>query len=96
VPASFSLWAPGSRGCARAALGCPHNLFGRAAWAPDWVSDPSLSPTFLGLPTASFVVNGATPPSNLGLLTAGVEYRWLNGFSLMGRFDSELANGSHT
>jgi uncharacterized protein with beta-barrel porin domain len=72
------------------------NLFSRAAWAHDWVSDPSLTPTFLGLPTASFVVNGAAPPSNLGLLTAGAEYRWLNGVSLMGKFDSELANRAQT
>jgi uncharacterized protein with beta-barrel porin domain len=46
-------------------------LFGRAAWAHDWQSNPNLTATFIGLPAASFVVNGAAPPTNLALVTAG-------------------------
>jgi outer membrane autotransporter protein len=68
-------------------------LFGRAAWAHDWQSNPNLTATFIGLPTATFVVDGAAPPSNLALVTAGAEWRWLNGLSFMAKFDGELADG---
>ncbi len=71
-------------------------LFGRAAWAHDRNSNPSLTPTFLGLPTVSFVVNGATPPQDLALLTAGAELRMSNGWSMMARFDGEFGQGSQT
>jgi outer membrane autotransporter protein len=71
-------------------------LFARAAYAHDWASDPSLSPTFLGLPTATFVVNGAPAPHNLALATLGTETRWSNGWSLMARFDGEFASGGQT
>jgi uncharacterized protein with beta-barrel porin domain len=68
------------------------DLFGRAAWAHDWQSDPNLSATFIGLPTATFVVNGAAPPKDLALVTAGAESRWRNGWSIMAKFDGEFAN----
>ena len=41
-------------------------LSARAAWAHDWVTDPSLLATFQTLPGASFIVNGAVPPEELG------------------------------
>ena len=72
------------------------DVFGRLAWAHDWQSNPNLSATFIGLPAATFVVNGASPPSNLALLTAGAEWRWRNGWSFMARLDGELANRSDT
>lgn len=72
------------------------DLFGRIAWAHDWQTDPSLTAAFLGTPLAGFVVNGATPPSNLALVTAGAEWRLTNGWSLLAKFDSELAAGSQT
>jgi uncharacterized protein with beta-barrel porin domain len=68
-------------------------LFGRAAWAHDWQSNPSLTATFIGLPAAIFVVNGAAPPKNLALITAGAEWGLRNGWSILGKFDGELANG---
>lgn len=71
-------------------------LFGRAAWAHDWDGNSSLTPTFLGLPASSFVVNGAKSPANLALLTAGSELRLRNGWSLMGKFDGEFAEHSQT
>jgi outer membrane autotransporter protein len=71
-------------------------LFGRAAYAHDWQSDPALAATFIGLPTATFVVNGAAPPHDLALLTSGAELRWRNGWSLMGKFDGEFSNRSQT
>jgi uncharacterized protein with beta-barrel porin domain len=68
------------------------DLFGRAAWAHDWQSDPNLTATFIGLPTATFVVNGASPPNNLALVTVGAESRWRNGWSIMAKFEGEFAN----
>jgi outer membrane autotransporter protein len=71
-------------------------LFGRAAWAHDRDSNLALTPTFQALPGASFTVNGAAPPSDLALVTAGAELRLRGGWALMGRFDGELADGSQT
>jgi uncharacterized protein with beta-barrel porin domain len=68
-------------------------VFGRVAWAHDWQTDPDLTASFIGLPTATFVVDGAAPPSNLALLTAGAEWRWANGWSFMAKLDGELAQG---
>jgi uncharacterized protein with beta-barrel porin domain len=70
------------------------DLFGRVAWAHDWQSTPNLTASFIGLPTASFVVNGAAPPKDLALLTVGAEWRWRNGWSFMAKFDGEFAQGS--
>jgi uncharacterized protein with beta-barrel porin domain len=42
------------------------------------------------------VVNGATPPTDLALLTAGTELNMRNGWSVLGKFDSELAQRSRT
>jgi outer membrane autotransporter protein len=71
-------------------------LFGRAAWAHDWQSNPNLTATFIGLPTATFVVNGAAPPKNLALLTAGFDWRWRNGWSASAKLDGEFAPGAQT
>jgi autotransporter-associated beta strand protein len=69
---------------------------GRVAWAHDWISDPSLTPLFLTLPGASFVVNGATPAKDSALLSAGTEYRLANGVTLLAKFDGEFASHSST
>jgi outer membrane autotransporter protein len=71
-------------------------MFGRVAWAHDWQSNPNLTATFIELPAATFVVDGATPAKDLALVTAGTEWRWRNGWSLMAKFDGELAKGSDT
>jgi uncharacterized protein with beta-barrel porin domain len=65
-------------------------------WAHDRQSDPELTATFIGLPAASFVVNGATPPTNLALVTAGAQWRVASGWSLLVKFEGELASGSDT
>jgi autotransporter-associated beta strand protein len=70
------------------------SMFGRAAWAHDWQSNPNLDADFLALPAASFVVNGAEPPPDLALATAGVELRLTNGWTLMAKFDGEFGRGS--
>ncbi|NVO12608.1 MAG: autotransporter domain-containing protein [Rhodoplanes sp.] len=72
------------------------SLQARAAWAHDWVSDPTLTPTFQALPGASFVVAGATAVPDLALVSAGAELRLAGGWSLAGRFDGELAGRGQT
>jgi uncharacterized protein with beta-barrel porin domain len=69
---------------------------GRIGWAHDWQNNPRLGATFLGLPAASFVVNGAVPPTDLLLLTNGAEWRWRTGWSFLAKFDGEVAGGSQT
>jgi outer membrane autotransporter protein len=71
-------------------------LFGRGAWAHDWQNSLQASPAFLTLPTASFVVNGAKPASDLAVVTAGAELRLTGGISLMGKFDGEFGAGTST
>jgi outer membrane autotransporter protein len=71
-------------------------LFGRAAYAHDWFTNLAFTPTFQALPGASFVVNGVTPPPDLGLVTAGAEWHMARNLSLMARFDGEFGNGDQT
>ena len=71
-------------------------LFGRLAWAHDSQSNTSITPAFLGLPTPSFIINGATTPRDKALLTAGAEWRPRQAWSLTGKFDGEFASGSTT
>jgi uncharacterized protein with beta-barrel porin domain len=73
------------------------NLFGKATWAHDAVSDPSLSASFIGLtPIASFVVNGAAPSHDLAVLSSGAEWRLVSGLSLMAKFDGEFSGRTTT
>jgi autotransporter-like protein len=73
------------------------NLFGKATWAHDAVSDPQLSASFIGLtPIASFVVNGAAPSHDLALLSSGVEWRFASGLSVMAKFDGEFSSRTTT
>jgi uncharacterized protein with beta-barrel porin domain len=71
-------------------------LRGKVARAHDWITDPSLMPTFEALPGASFIVNGATPAKNSALTSAGAELRLANGLACLAKFDSELASHSST
>jgi outer membrane autotransporter protein len=73
------------------------NLFGRAAWAHDWQNASQASATFLGVsPIASFIVYGANPAADLGVVTAGAELRMASGWGLMGKFDGEFAPRTQT
>ena len=76
--------------------GKPLVLRARAAWAHDWVSDPSANATFQTVPGVSFIVNGATPPKDSALTSASAEYFLTQQLSLMGRFEGEFASGSQT
>jgi autotransporter-associated beta strand protein/T5SS/PEP-CTERM-associated repeat protein len=73
------------------------SVFGRAAWAHDWQNTPQASATFLGLsPIAAFIVNGAKPAADIGVVTAGAELRLTSGWGLMGKFDGEFGSGTQT
>lgn len=83
----------------RATLVSPNavlTLRGRAAWAHDWVSDPTLNAAFQALPGASFIVNGATPAKDAALASAGAELKFSNGVALSAKFDGEFAARSTT
>ena len=71
-------------------------LRARAAWAHDWISDPTLAAVFQALPGASFIVNGATPAKDSALASAGAEFRFPNGVTFLGKFDGEFAAHSAT
>ena len=74
----------------------PVLLRARAAWAHDWVSNPSLDAVFEALPGAGFTVNGATPPKNSALTSASAELHITADWSLTAKFDGEFASGSQT
>jgi outer membrane autotransporter protein len=76
--------------------GMPLVLRARAAWAHDWVSDPSLLALFQALPGASFIVTGATPAKDSALASAGAEWHLTPQLSLAAKFDGEFASGSQT
>jgi uncharacterized protein with beta-barrel porin domain len=78
------------------ASGAGLHLIGRIGWAHDWQNNPQLGATFLGPAAASFVVNGAVPPTNLLLLTNGAEWRLRSGWSFLAKFDGEFAGSSQT
>jgi outer membrane autotransporter protein len=71
-------------------------LFGRAAWAHDWFSDPSVTAGFVSLPGSIFTVIGAAPAHDSLLVSAGAQISFTNGISLLGRFDSEFSQHSQT
>ena len=72
------------------------SLFGRAAWAHDWYSDPSVTATFLSLPGASFTEFGAAPVHDSLLTSAGAQISFSNGISLSGSFEGEFAGHSQS
>jgi autotransporter-associated beta strand protein len=71
-------------------------LRGRAAWAHDWITDPSLTAVFQTLPGASFIVNGAAPVHDSALASVGAEIKLRNGWAVMAKFDGEFASRSQT
>ena len=67
-------------------------LRGRFAWAHDFNPDRNIAATFLALPGASFVVNGAAMAPDAALVTAALEKKWLNGWSAAATFEGEFSN----
>jgi autotransporter-associated beta strand protein len=76
--------------------GKPLVLFGRLAWAHDFVSNPSLSAAFETLPGSSFTVNGAPMPQNSALTSAGAQFFLTPQWTLLAKFDGEFAKTSQT
>jgi outer membrane autotransporter protein len=71
-------------------------LRAKLGYAHDWVSNASLAAVFQALPGGSFIVTGATPAHDAGLLSTGAELRFANGWSLAAKFDGEFAAHSQT
>ena len=71
-------------------------LRGKLGYAHDWVSNPSLAAVFQALPGTNFIVNGAAPAHDSGLVAAGAELRFASGISLAAKFDGEFAAHSQT
>ena len=71
-------------------------LYGRIAWAHDFINNPSLSAVFQALPGGSFTVNGAPIPHDSALTTAGAQLFLTPRWTLLARFDGEFGNGSQT
>jgi uncharacterized protein with beta-barrel porin domain len=67
-------------------------LRGRAAWAHDFNTDRAASATFMSLPGASFVVNGAAAAHDAALTTASAEMSFISGISLAATFEGEFSD----
>lgn len=76
--------------------GKPLILFGRVAWAHDFVSNPALSAAFETLPGTNFTVFGAPMPRDSALTSAGAQLFLSVNWSLIAKFDGEFAPGSQT
>ena len=71
-------------------------LRGRLAWAHDFNTDRNVQATFLALPGASFVVNGANPAADTALTTISAEMLWRNGWSASATADAQLSDTTHS
>jgi autotransporter-associated beta strand protein len=71
-------------------------LRGRLAWAHDFNTDRNVQATFLTLPGASFVVNGANPSADTALTTISAEMLWRNGWSASATADAQLSDTTHS
>jgi len=76
--------------------GKPLILFGRVAWAHDFVSNPALSAAFEALPGSSFTVFGAPIPHDSALTSAGAQYFLSPTWSVIGKFYGNFAAGYQT
>jgi uncharacterized protein with beta-barrel porin domain len=54
--------------------------------------DRSIAATFQALPGASFAINGAAQAADSVLITASIERRWINGWSVAATFEGEFSN----
>jgi Autotransporter beta-domain len=76
------------------------NLFGKFAYAHDEVSNPQANVAFAAIGgiggATPFTVFGARPSRDLGLATAGAEWRLSSGVSFLVKFDGEFGDRSET
>jgi uncharacterized protein with beta-barrel porin domain len=76
--------------------GKPLVLYGRLAWAHDFVSDPAINATFELLPGSGFTVFGAPVPHDSALTTAGAQLFLSANWSVIATFNGQFASGSQT
>jgi uncharacterized protein with beta-barrel porin domain len=76
--------------------GKPLVLYGRVAWAHDFVSNPALNAVFQTLPGTNFTVLGAAIPQDSALASAGAQLFLSANWSLIAKFDGEFAPNSQT
>jgi len=76
--------------------GKPLMLYGRLAWAHDFVTNPALTAAFEMLPGGSFTVYGAPIPHDTALTTASAQLLLSANWSLIGTFNGEFAQGSQS
>jgi uncharacterized protein with beta-barrel porin domain len=76
--------------------GKPLILFGRLAWAHDFVSNPALSAAFEGLPGSSFTVYGAPLPHDSAITSAGAQYFLASNWSLIASSTGNFASRYQT
>jgi outer membrane autotransporter protein len=67
-------------------------MFARAAYAHDWGNAGIVTEQFLSLPSPAFIINGAAPPPDKALVSAGSDVRFNNNWSIVGKFDGEFAS----
>ena len=67
-------------------------FYSRAAWAHDFDNESTVSAVFQQVSAASFLVNTAKPAPNSGLVTAGLEYRLADGWSVLAKFDGDVSS----
>jgi uncharacterized protein with beta-barrel porin domain len=76
--------------------GKPLMLYGRAAWAHDFVSNPAFSAVFEALPGSTFTILGAPIPHDTALATVGAQWLVSANWTLTGAFNGDFASGSQT
>jgi autotransporter-associated beta strand protein len=76
--------------------GRPLVLYGRLAWAHDFVNAPSMNASFQALPGSSFTVTGAPIANDSALVTAGGQLFLTQSWSLLAKFDGEFASNAQT
>ena len=76
--------------------GKPLMLYGRAAWAHDFVGNPAFSAAFEALPGSTFTISGAPIPRDTALTTVGAQWLVSANWTLTGAFNGDFASGSRT
>lgn len=74
----------------------PLILFGRLAWAHNFVSNPTPSDVLQALPGGAFTVNGAPIPRDSALTTVGAQLFLTPQWTLRAKLEGEFAPRSQT
>lgn len=71
------------------------SAFGRLAWGAYLQRDAQMSASFVGLPGSGFTVRGARPDANVGLVSAGMDWRINPQATLTARVDTEFSGSGY-